>query len=59
MAEHLGDSSVLHLSVDGCGGLLHARVGAGHAHLAAGAAIGLVPDAARALAFDTAGRRLH
>jgi multiple sugar transport system ATP-binding protein len=59
MAEHLGDSSVLHLSVDGCGGLLHARVGAGHAHLGAGAAVTLQPDGARALAFDGAGRRLH
>ena len=58
LAEHLGDSSILHVQVEGLPELLHAKVGAGHAHLAAGQAIGLAPDAAWALAFDAAGRRI-
>src|ERR1019366_5515495 len=43
MAEHLGDVSVLHLRVDGIAELLHAKVDASHAHLAAGASVGLLP----------------
>ncbi len=58
LAEHLGDSSILHLQVDGVAEPLHARVDAGHAHLAAGQAAGLVPDAGWAMVFDQAGRRL-
>ena len=58
MAEHLGDVSVLHLRVDGVPELLHAKVDAGHAHLGAGATVGVVPDAACVLAFDAAGKRL-
>ena len=59
MAEHLGDTSVLHLRVEGLRGLLHAKVGAGHERLAAGAPVGLLPDVARGMAFDTAGWRLQ
>ena len=58
MAEHLGDVSVLHLRVDGVAELLHAKVDAGHAHLGAGATVGIVPDAGHVLAFDDAGRRI-
>ncbi len=58
MAEHLGDVSVLHLRVDGLAELLHAKVDPNHAHLGAGASVGLVPDAAAVLAFDDAGRRI-
>ena len=58
LAEHLGDASILHLRVDGLAELLHARIGAGHTHLAADQAVGLQPDAAWALAFDAGGRRL-
>jgi multiple sugar transport system ATP-binding protein len=58
MAEHLGDISVLHLRVDGIAELLHAKVDASHAHLGAGASVGLVPVAASVLAFDDAGQRL-
>ncbi len=58
MAEHLGDVSVLHLRVDGVAELLHAKVDAGHAHLAAGATVGLLPAAGTVMAFDAIGRRL-
>ena len=47
MAEHLGDVSVLHLRVDGVAELLHAKVDASHAHLAAGASVGLLPGRRR------------
>jgi multiple sugar transport system ATP-binding protein len=58
MAEHLGDVSVLHLRVDGIPELLHAKVDASHAHLAAGASLGLMPVAESVLAFDGSGRRI-
>ena len=57
MAEHLGDVSVLHLRIDGISELLHAKVDASHAHLAAGASVGLLPVAESVLAFDGSGRR--
>ena len=58
MAEHLGDISILHLRVDGIAELLHAKVDASHAGLAAGASVGLQPVAESVLAFDDAGRRI-
>ena len=51
LAEHLGDVSILHLRVAGVVDLLSAKVGAGHERLDAGQTVGLVPDAAWALAF--------
>jgi multiple sugar transport system ATP-binding protein len=59
MAEHLGDISVLHLRVDGIAELLHAKVDASHAHLAAGASVGLVPVPQSVMAFDASGARLE
>ncbi len=59
LAEHLGDTSVLHLQVEGLDGLLHAKLGAGHGHLAAGQAVGLRPDPAGAPLFDADGRRIE
>jgi multiple sugar transport system ATP-binding protein len=59
LAEHLGDSSIVYLRVDGLPELLHAKVGTGHGHLASGDAVGLQPDPAWALAFDAQGRRLN
>jgi len=59
LAEHLGDSSILHLRVDGVSELLHAKVGADNSQHAAGHAVGLAPDANWALAFDAAGRSVH
>ena len=58
LAEHLGDASILYLKLEGVADLLHAKVGAGYSHLAAGQAVGLVPDAASTLGFDAAGKRL-
>ncbi len=59
LAEHLGDTSILHLSIQGLGDLLHAKVGPENAQLIAGDSVGLLPDAAWALAFDADGRRLN
>ena len=58
LAEHLGDSSILHLRVDGVAGLLNAKVGTEHGACEAGQAVGLAPAAAWAMAFDADGRRL-
>jgi multiple sugar transport system ATP-binding protein len=52
LAEHLGDSSIIHLRVDGVVDLLSAKVGAEHSQVHAGQPVGLAPDAAWALAFD-------
>ncbi len=51
LAEHLGDSSILHLRVEGVTDLLSAKVGTGHQRVEAGAAVGVLPDAAWALGF--------
>ncbi len=59
LAEHLGDSSIIHLRVDGVSELLNAKVGTEHAQCAAGQTVGLLPNTAWALAFDAAGRLLR
>lgn len=56
LAEHLGDSSIIHLRVEGLGYLLNAKVPANQLHCNAGETVGLVPDANFALPFDTHGR---
>ncbi len=56
LAEHLGDSSILHLRVEGVSELLHAKVGTEAAGVISGQALGLQPDATWALGFDAAGR---
>ena len=56
LAEHLGDSSIIHLRVDGIADLLSAKVGPEHGNVAAGQTVGLVPDAAWALIFGADGR---
>ena len=58
LAEHLGDSSILHLRVEGVTDLLSAKVSAGHSQLASGQTIGVQADAAWALGFDVQGRLL-
>jgi multiple sugar transport system ATP-binding protein len=58
LAEHLGDSSIIHLRVDGVAELMSAKVGAGDADRAAGPSVGLSPDASWAIAFGADGRRL-
>jgi multiple sugar transport system ATP-binding protein len=52
LAEHLGDSSIIHLRVDGMAELLSAKVGASYDGLASGQSVGLAPDAAWVLSFD-------
>ena len=56
LAEHLGDATVVHLSVPGLPELLRAKVDDRSARLAAGTCVGLAPDPAAALAFDAEGR---
>ncbi len=58
LAEHLGDTSILHLRVEGLTELLHAKAGPGHDALSAGQAVALLPDAAWALRFGAAGQRV-
>ncbi len=55
LAEHLGDSSIIHLRVDGVPDLLCAKVGADHHAVEAGQSVSLVPDVASALAFNAQG----
>ena len=56
LAEHLGDSSILHLKVDGVAELLNAKIGAENAPLAADQAVGLVVNPKWTLGFDAAGK---
>ena len=56
LAEHLGDSSVIHLRVDGITELLSAKVGTEHHAVEAGQTVGLAPDASWALIFGADGR---
>jgi multiple sugar transport system ATP-binding protein len=56
LAEHLGDSSIIHLRVDGVTDLLTAKVGAESGQANAGQNVGLAPDAAWALIFGADGR---
>ena len=58
LAEHLGDSSILHLKVDGVTDLINAKVGTDHQPLEAGQAVGLGAEADWALVFDAQGKRL-
>jgi multiple sugar transport system ATP-binding protein len=59
LAEHLGDSSIIHLRVEGLDELLTAKVGTEHSQVAAGQTVGLLPDAAWALGFGADGRLVH
>jgi len=56
LAEHLGDSSIIHLRVDGIAELLTAKVGTESSQVDAGQTVGLAPDAAWALSFGADGR---
>ena len=56
LAEHLGDSSIIHLRVDGIAELLTAKVGTQHNQVEAGQTVGLLPNATWALAFSADGR---
>ncbi len=56
LAEHLGDSSIIHLRVQGVNGLLNAKVGANQVNFNAGQIVGLLPDAAWSLGFGVDGQ---
>ncbi len=56
LAEHLGDSSIIHLRVDGIADLLNAKVDTEHSTMDAGQSVGLAPDASWALVFGADGR---
>ena len=56
LAEHLGDSSIIHLKVDGISELLTAKIGTESSSVDAGQSVGLAPDASWALTFGTDGR---
>jgi multiple sugar transport system ATP-binding protein len=56
LAEHLGDVSILYLRVGGVEALLSAKVGAAHARIDAGQAVGLQPDRTWALGFGADAR---
>ena len=58
LAEHLGDSSIVHLRVEGIQETLTAKVGTDHSQVEAGQTLGLLPDANWALAFAADGRLL-
>ena len=58
LAEHLGDSSILHLRVNGVADLLNAKVGNEHSACEAGQNVGLVANATGALNFAADGRRV-
>ena len=58
MAEHLGDSSVVHLRVEGVKDIVHARIQANQFSVAAGDAVKLAPQSGHALLFDERDRRI-
>jgi len=58
LAEHLGDSSILHLRVEGLTELLKAKVGAEHSHYQGGQTVTLQADTSWVLGFDPAGKRV-
>jgi multiple sugar transport system ATP-binding protein len=56
LAEHLGDSSILHLQVEGVAELLHAKVDAKASHCETGQIVAIAPDAGWTLMFGADGR---
>ncbi len=60
LAEHLGDTSIVHLRVEGVGNALTVKASAVAARgLVAGQHVQLAADAAHALAFDAEGRLIN
>lgn len=55
LAEHLGDSSILYLRIEGLNDLLSAKVGAGHGGIQTGQRVAVDVDAAAALRFGADG----
>jgi multiple sugar transport system ATP-binding protein len=58
LAEHLGDTSILHLRIDGLAEMVNAKVGPEHNQCNTGQSVGLVPNASWALAYGADGRLL-
>jgi multiple sugar transport system ATP-binding protein len=58
LAEHLGDTSILHLRIDGLAEMVNAKVGPEHNQCNTGQSVGLVPNAGWALAYGADGRLL-
>ena len=59
LVEHLGDSSIVHLRVNGLSVLLNAKVGPQDIACNRGDTVSLKPDASWALMFDDAGRLVY
>ncbi|MCE2657640.1 MAG: ABC transporter ATP-binding protein [Rubrivivax sp.] len=57
-AEHLGDTAILHLRVEGVRELLHARIGPSSSLPAPGQPVGLQPDAHWVVRFDGKGAQI-
>jgi multiple sugar transport system ATP-binding protein len=58
LAEHLGDSVIVHLRVDGCEDLLRAKISADHAHLTMGQTVGLQALTGHTIQFNAQGLRI-
>ncbi len=58
MAEHLGDSSIVYLRIDGVEGLISAKVSNGRIDHHAGQQVAIVPAVEQALAFGPTGQRI-
>jgi multiple sugar transport system ATP-binding protein len=58
LAEHLGDTSILHLRIDGVAEMVNAKVGPEHSQCGAGQTVGLVPNARWSLPYGADGRLL-
>lgn len=59
LAEHLGDSVIVHLRLEGCDELLRAKLPSDEVHLTAGQAVSIKAHKANILKFDANGIRLH
>ncbi len=59
LAEHLGDSSIIHMRVEGIVDLLCAKVGVEQLFMVAGQSVCLLPDVAKALHFSADGRLMN
>lgn len=59
LAEHLGDSSIIHLRVNGVSALLSAKIGLGDLACQTGDHVTLQADANWALSFDAAGKLVN
>ena len=59
LAEHLGDSVIVHLRLQGCEDLLRAKIAADHRHWNAEDSVGIQTHLDHVLRFDAQGLRAH